>query len=102
MVDHLFTLNCIINMYLNKGKKNLYGTFVDHRKAFDSIDRVAIWRKLINNNLNGAILRVIHNMYDMAKSCVKNGPDISDFFACQNGVRQGDNLSPLLFLLVFF
>jgi len=94
--DHIFTLHFVINMYLNKGKK-LYGTFVDYRKAFDSIDRVALWRKLINSNINGAILRVIHNMYDMAKSCVKSGGNISDFFMCRNGVRQGENLSPLLF-----
>ena len=42
---------------------------------------------------------VIHNniMYDMAKPCVKNGAEISDFFACRNVVIQGENLSALLF-----
>jgi exonuclease III len=31
--DHIFTLNFIIGLYLNKGKR-LYGAFVDYRKVF--------------------------------------------------------------------
>ena len=36
-------------------------------------------------------------MYEHAKSCVRYGKTISDFFLCNIGVRQGENLSPLLF-----
>ena len=35
-------------------------------------------------------------MYDKATSCVKIGNLYSDYFPCNIGVRQGDNLSPLL------
>ena len=38
-------------------------------------------------------------MYDKIKSCVKFNNECSTFFACKNGVRQGENLSPLLFAL---
>jgi hypothetical protein len=38
-------------------------------------------------------------MYSKAKSCVKNGINVSHFFACNTGVIQGENLSPLLFAL---
>ncbi len=38
-------------------------------------------------------------IYTEAKSCVKNKKEISDFFPCLIGVRQGENLSPLLFSL---
>ena len=38
-------------------------------------------------------------MYQNAKSCVKNSDKISDFFTCSQGVRQGENLSPVLFAI---
>ena len=38
-------------------------------------------------------------MYDMAKSCVRQNNLMSEYFLCSIGVRQGDNLSPLLFAL---
>ena len=38
-------------------------------------------------------------MYSTAKSCVRLGTNLSDFFQCSVGVRQGENLSPLLFTL---
>ena len=96
--DHLFSLNFIVSLYISKGKK-LYGAFIDYRKAFDSVHRVTLWRKLISNNIDGLLLRVIFNMYNKAKSCIKNGMNISHFFDCNTGVRQGENLSPILFAL---
>ena len=36
-------------------------------------------------------------MYENAKSCVKLSSSISEYFPCNVGVRQGENLSPLLF-----
>ena len=38
-------------------------------------------------------------MYDRAKSCIKIKNLYSDYCPCNIGVRQGDNLSPLLFAL---
>ena len=38
-------------------------------------------------------------MYDMAKSCDRQSNLMSEYFLCNIGVRQGDNLSPLLFAL---
>ena len=38
-------------------------------------------------------------MYQTAKSCVKQQSNISGFFACNTGVRQGENLSPFLFAI---
>ena len=38
-------------------------------------------------------------MYAKAKSCVQEGSSISGLFPCNIGVRQGENLSPLLFAL---
>jgi len=48
--DHVFVLNCIVDMYLYKHKK-LYCTFIDYKKAFDSIDRITLWKHLIAKNV---------------------------------------------------
>ena len=63
------------------------------------IDRSSLWAKLLENHINGNILNVMYNIYRQAKSCVKNGSEISEYFDCKVGVRQGDNLSPLLFAI---
>lgn len=97
-VDHIFALHSLIDLYTSAGKR-LHCCFVDYRKAFDSVDRVELWKKLINNNVTGKIFNVIRNIYKHAKSCVKVGNNLSDFFFCNVGVRQGENLSPLLFAI---
>ena len=94
----VFILHTLIGLYLHN-KKRLYCCFIDYSKAFDLIDRVTLWRKLIDVGVKGNVLRVIYNLYLNAKSCVKKGQNISDFFRCNVGVRQGDNLSPLLFAM---
>ena len=94
--DHIFVLNELINLYLEK-KKRLYCCFIDYQKAFDTINRTALWGKLVKNEINGKIFTVILNMYENAKSCVLQQTLKSGVFACNMGVRQGENLSPLLF-----
>ena len=95
-LDNIFCLHVLIQLYFSSGKK-LFCTFIDFRKAFDTVWRLGLWQKLIKNNITGKILKVIYSMYNSIKSCVKNGNDISGFFSCELGVRQGENLSPFLF-----
>ena len=95
-IDHIFTLHAIIDLYLRRGKR-LYIAFIDYRKAFDFVDRVSLWDKMIAMGINGNFLHIIYNLYEKAKSCVKSEGRLSDYFTCNTGVRQGENLSPLLF-----
>ena len=98
-IDHIFVLHSILDIYLHK-RKRLYCAFVDYRKAFDLVDRSSLWMKLISSGINGKVLTVIYNLYLNAKSCVKTSSGaISDYFLCNVGVRQGENLSPLLFAI---
>ena len=39
-------------------------------------------------------------MYDAAKSCIKVGNNLLEVFHCNIGVRQGDNLSSVLFAML--
>ena len=61
--------------------------------------RVGLWGKLLSYNISGKILTIIKNMYSDIKSCVSLNGDCSTFFYCKNGLRQGENLSPILFSL---
>ena len=95
-VDHIFALDTIARLYLSKGKK-LYCAFIDYKKAFDSVDRVFLWQKLLAQNIGGQFLNVVHNIYQNAKSKIRlNGKISNNFFLCNAGVRQGENLSSFI------
>ena len=97
-LDHIFVLHSLIDLYVSK-KETVYCAFVDYKKAFDLVDRTSLWSKLLKNNIDGNFLKVINHMYSQAKSCIISGSDKSEMFDCNIGVRQGENLSPILFAL---
>ena len=97
-LDHIFALHILSKYYIDHNKQ-LFCAFVDYSKAFDFIERTYLWQKLLDSNINGKVLNVIKNMYVNAKSQVSFKNSLSDSFPCQVGVRQGENLSPLLFAI---
>ena len=64
---------------------------------FDSVWHIGLWRKLLNTSVNGKFLKVLQIMYTEVKSYVTFKGENSLFFVSNRGVRQGDNLSPVLF-----
>lgn len=96
--DHIFVLNSLLEILKSK-KQKLYCAFIDFSQAFDSVWRVGLWRKLLFNSVDGKFFRIVSNMYENIKSCIKLNNDASSFFASECGVRQGENLSPMLFAL---
>ena len=51
------------------------------------------FQKLLTTSITGKIFNVIYNI----KSCVFANGNRSLFFPCQRGLRQGENLSPVIF-----
>lgn len=98
-IDNICVLHVLIELYFSFGKK-LFCTFIDFRKAFDTVSRSDLWKKLQFSNIKGKCFKVIFNMYQGIKSCVKYKECQSDFFPCLTGVRQGENVS--LFYSQFF
>ena len=46
--DHIFALHYLIEI-LKARKIKLFCSFIDFRKAFDSVWGIGLWRKLLNN-----------------------------------------------------
>ena len=95
---YLFILHNLIELVC-KGKKSVYCSFIDLKQAFDRVWREGLWEKLSNYNIDGKCLRIIQSIYNNIKSCVIVNNNKTDFFLSNIGVRQGENLSPLLFNL---
>ena len=99
-VDHIFVLNTLIETLKKKQKKKLFCAFIDFSQAFNNVWRIGLWRKLLGSTVQGKFLRVIYNMYSGIKSCVSVNNECSGYFISNLGVRQGENLSPVLFLYI--
>ena len=99
-VDNIFVLHSFFELIKLK-KKKFFAAFVDFEKAFDTVWRDALWSKLLINNINGKMYNVIYNMYQNIKSRIVYNGKVSNYFDCNNGVRQGKNLFPFLFSLYF-
>lgn len=77
--------------------KNVVCTFVDFKKAYDSIDRESLFQILKEQGLDLKTLALIKETLTNTKSKVKFMGELSEPFEIKTGVRQGDGLSPLLF-----
>ena len=95
---HLIIYNLVQENCHKKGDK-IYSCFVDFKKAFDSIPRDVLLKKLLNFGIDGKCFNIIKHIYSSDKACIKSGSTRSDFFGLNLGVRQGCILSPLLFNL---
>ena len=72
---------------------------VDFEKAFDSISWKFINHTLTFLNFGDSIKRWINVFYNDIQSCVIQNGFLSDPFNVRRGCRQGDSLSPYIFLL---
>lgn len=82
-------------------EKNMTGLLllVDFEKAFDSIEWEFLKKALNSFNFGPSICRWFETFYLDAKSCVINNGHLSQFFKLSRGCRQGDPLSPYLFII---
>ncbi len=95
-VNAMYILMSVVQNFLNENKR-LYVVYVDLLKCFDSIYRNALWLKMYKSGVKGKLLRIIKNVYENVKSCVKSCTSYSDYFSYAVRLRQGEVMSPTLF-----
>ena len=88
----------VFNLYNEKGLPGLF-LFLDFKKAFDSIEWEFIFRILAKFNIGQEFQQWIKILYTNPSAFIKNNGHLSQEFLLTRGVRQGCQISSLLFIL---
>jgi hypothetical protein len=86
----------IANHFINKGS-NVYCCFIDASKAFDRLRHDLLFDILYKRGVNPLMIRILMNTFQNQTVQTSWAGIQSKKFTCQNGVRQGGILSPLLY-----
>ena len=97
--DHIFLLQTIIEKFVKKQKRKLYAVFIDFKKAYDTVDRSKLFRRLQSMGINGIFLKNIKAMYEKISYKIKLKDGHLDPINSNLGLKQGCPLSPMLFNL---
>jgi hypothetical protein len=96
-VDHILTLNLLLEKS-REWSLPIHLVFIDFKKAFDSVELPELWNALEYYNVDPTTVRMIKQLYSSGSSFLATG-GFQRKFETQKGVRQGDSLSPLLFIV---
>ena len=80
---------------------DLYSTFVDLTKAFDTVSREGLWRIMEKYGCPRKFIALTRQFHDGMLARVQDNGEASAPFAVTNGVKQGCVLAPTLFSLMF-
>ena len=100
-VDNMFTLKHLIEKRLAKGME-LHATFIDLRKAFDSVPLQKLWTAMKEAGTSNLYINAVKALYRENQTVIKVGNQISEAFSQSKGVKQGSCLSPTLFKIYLY
>ena len=101
VTENIFIFNYLIEKCA-KIKKNLFVTSIDFKKAYDSIDRFTMIKVMEDYKISPKIINLIANIYNGDKTALYLNNEMITEVDITTGIRQGCNLSGLLFVLVTY
>lgn len=75
-------------------------TFLDIKKAYDSVPRNVLWEILNNIRVPESFIKILYSMYNHEEIRIKIGNLFSEPFHTKRGLKQGGISSCRLFLLI--
>ena len=94
--DHVFILDSILRNLISEDQ-SVFAAFIDFQKAFDCIDRDYLFFKVLEKRIDGKMFWAIKSLYKETEVCVRINNQLTGWFSCTYGVRQGDTMSSTLF-----
>jgi len=91
----------ILRLIAEKAKtknKNVFNCFVDLQKAFDSINQNITWATLKSYGVGQRLTNLLRNIGERSQAAVRVGNEVGEWLPTAKGTRQGDPLSPGLFI----
>ena len=96
-LDNLLIFDCIITKF-QKNNDKLFCAFVDFKKAYDYVNRSKLLYKLHKIGISTKLVNYLKAVYQTVRGAVKVGPQHTTMsFNSFDGVRQGENVSSILF-----
>ena len=80
---------------------DLYMTFVDLTKAFDTVSREGLWKIMAKFGCPAKFIAMVRQFHDGRLARVPNDGEFSDPLRVTNGVKQGCVLASTLFSMMF-
>jgi hypothetical protein len=99
-IDQIFTLKITMEKR-REFNKPLFMCFIDITKAYDSVNRVLLWRVCRKYGISQKLVDLLKMLYKNSKAKVRIDGELSDSFEIINGVMQGGIPSPILFNILF-
>jgi len=95
-IDAILALRLLSELH-REFSQPLHVAYIDIKAAFDSVDRVALWKALRSTAAPPFLIQLIADLHQGTTSRVRVGGRLSQRFRTTSGVRQGCVLAPALF-----
>ena len=96
--DMIFTVRQLVEKSWEHTTKTFF-TFIDLRKAYDSVPREVLWVALKKLGVPDEVVKLIVSFHHRMQANIRLDGSVSEQFEVSNGLRQGCCMAPVLFNL---